>query len=69
MIDAFDMLTNGGAVNVQAAHEQLFNDVFGWWVWINNSSNSSSSHMTPRWNAKRRRASDPSSNTPWSCSG
>lgn len=38
LIDAFDTFTNAGTVNVQAADEQLFTDVFGWWVWINNSS-------------------------------
>jgi hypothetical protein len=38
LIDAFDTLTNAGAVNPQAADERLFTDVFGWWAWINNSS-------------------------------
>lgn len=38
LIEAFDSLTNAGAVNVQADHERLFTNVFGWWVWINNSS-------------------------------
>lgn len=38
LTDAFDTLTASGAVNVQAADEQVFTDVFGWWVWINNSS-------------------------------
>lgn len=38
LTDAFDTLTNAGKVNIQAADEQVFTDVFGWWVWINNSS-------------------------------
>jgi hypothetical protein len=37
-MDAFDTLTNSGAVNPQTADEQLFTDVFGWWPWINNNS-------------------------------
>lgn len=38
LIDAFDTLTNAGAVNIQAVHKKLFTDVFGWWAWINKSS-------------------------------
>lgn len=38
LIEAFDTLTNAGAVRVQTGGAELFRSVFGWWAWINNSA-------------------------------
>lgn len=38
LLDAFDALAGPDGVNIQAAHEQLFISVFGWWAWINNNT-------------------------------